>query len=153
MICSFTKGQEFNPKRSRIRVVKMERFFIDIPIVCKQCFNPLCVSGCPIGALIKEKDHTIYVDEKICTGCGNCVNACPFGAISLDPITNMAIVCDLCNGSPSCVKWCPTKALEFVPGEIGPQRKRWFGAFAEAKSLLDRWSIPFKEFEEYYEKK
>jgi len=134
-------------------VVKMERFFIDIPVVCKQCSKPLCLSECPTEALKRGKDHTIHVAEEICTGCGKCVDVCPFGAISLDPINNIAIVCDLCDGSPMCVKWCPTKALEFLPMELSSQRKRWLDASSIARSLLDKWSIPIKEFEEYYGEK
>lgn len=152
LICAFTKHGEFNPKRSRIRIVKMERFSVDIPVVCKQCLKPLCMVDCPVDAIRKDTDGIVHVDEELCTGCGLCVEACPFGAISLDPLNSMAIVCDLCHGVPQCVKWCPTGALEFTPANSTLKRKRWGTVTLTAKSLLRKWGIPWEEYEEYYGK-
>ncbi len=152
LICSFTQHGEFNPKRSRIRVVKMERFFVDVPVVCQQCLKPVCVESCPLGALSSDTHKTIHVDEEICTGCELCVEACPFGAISIDPLNSSAIVCDLCSGDPQCVRWCPTGTLELSPPNSTSQRKRWDAVTSTAKSLLEKWGIPWKEYEEYYGK-
>src|SRR3989339_1151362 len=109
-ICAFGRHGEFNPKRSRIRIVKMERFFLDMPVVCQQCPEPSCVAACAAGALRKGGDHVVHVDEAGCTGCEGCMEACPFGGVSMDPQNSVAIICDLCLGSPECVQWCPTKA-------------------------------------------
>lgn len=152
LICAFSKYSEFNPKRSRIRIVKMERFFVDVPVVCKQCLNPLCVKDCPVGALKKGTDSTINVDEELCTGCERCIGACPFGAISIDPLNRRAIVCDLCAGSPECVQWCPTKALQCRPIHSTSQRKRWNAVASTVQTLLEKWGIRSKEYEEYFEK-
>jgi len=152
LICSLTRHGESNPKRSRIHVVKIERFFVDVPITCKQCLHPSCVAECPTGALEKGDDCLIMVDEEACTGCGRCVGACLFGALSIDPSTKTAIVCDLCQGEPRCVQWCPTGALEFNPPIHDSQGERWDTAALMARSLLEKWGIPRNDYEEYFEK-
>jgi carbon-monoxide dehydrogenase iron sulfur subunit len=152
LICAFNKHSDFNPKRSRIRIVKMERFFVDVPVVCKQCGNPQCVAKCPGDALSRDANGIIYVVEEKCTGCELCAEACPFGAISIDPLNGTAIVCDLCGGDPQCVRWCPTGALKLHPKMSKSQSKRWDAAASPARSLLKKWGIPLEEFEQYYGK-
>jgi len=144
-ICAFNKHDEFNPKRSRIRIVKMERFFLDVPVVCQQCPEPSCVAECPVGALKKGEDHVVHVEEDLCTGCERCIDACPFRGISIDPISNVAIICDLCRGAPECVQWCPTRAIE-----LGPPQRPSNSVSSTAQSLLRKWGIPEKEYEEYF---
>jgi len=153
LICSATKHNEFNPKRSRIHIVKMERFFIDIPLVCRMCPNPLCVGSCPTAAIKKEGNGTVHIDEKLCTSCQKCVEACPFGAISIDSFNNKAIVCDLCAGDPQCVSWCPAGALELAQNQELSQRKNWKTVEKTAKSLIKKWKIPLDEYERYYGKR
>lgn len=149
-ICTFSRYGEFNPKRSRIRVVKMERLSVDVPICCRHCLKPLCVQDCPVDALTQDRGGIIQVNEERCTGCEACVEACPFGAISVEPITGMAIVCDMCNGDPQCVKWCPAGALSNGISDITAQMRRWDTAILSAKRLLRKWGIPWEEYEEYY---
>lgn len=150
LICAFGNYEEFNPKRSRVKVVKMERIFLDVPVVCRQCLKPPCVRDCPEDALSKDQEGIIRLSEEPCSGCGLCVDACPFGAITLDPLTGMPLVCNMCNGSPLCVKWCPTGALENSTQDITSQRKRWDTAISSSRSLLRKWNIPLKEYERYY---
>lgn len=145
-ICAFNKHEEFNPKRSRIRIVKVERFFLDVPVVCGQCPEPFCVAECPSGALKKGEDHIIRVEEDLCTGCERCMDACPFRGISIDPLSKAAIVCDLCGGDPECVRWCPTKAIE-----LGPPQPARNPVEVTARSLLKEWGIPEKEYEKYFQ--
>ena len=64
LICSAGKHEEFNPKRSRVRIVKEERFFIDIPSICQHCLNPLCVKSCDSGAIEKTKDGYVAIDQE-----------------------------------------------------------------------------------------
>lgn len=149
LICSMTHYGESNPKRSRIHVYKLERFFVDVPMVCKQCPDPSCAAACPIEVLKRGAEHIMKVDEERCTGCGQCVEACPFGAISIDPSTRTAIVCDLCHGQPKCVKWCPGGALGFVSDSLAPSQKRWEASSSTIRSLIEKWGIPLKAYEEY----
>jgi protein NrfC len=46
---------------------------------CRQCEDPKCVSKCPNGALIIDKDHSNIrrVNPDDCIGCGRCIMACP----------------------------------------------------------------------------
>jgi len=147
LICSFSRHKEFNPKRSRIRVVKIERFFLDVPVVCQQCLNPSCVTECPVNALEQDKDGIVHVNEELCTGCERCIEVCPLGAISIDPSKNVAIICDFCGGIPECIQWCPTKTLEFSSTPFTPN-----AIALTAKSLLEKWGIPRNEYEEYFQK-
>ncbi len=42
----------------------------------------LCQKSCPFNAImIKEDEHTTYIDSNKCTDCGFCVEACPNGNI------------------------------------------------------------------------
>jgi len=151
LICSFTRHGESNPKRARIHIVKIERFFVDVPVVCQQCPDSPCVSECPTEALKKETG-IIKVDEERCTGCGICIQKCPFGALSIDPSTQIAIVCDLCQGEPQCVQWCPTGALEFNPHLPLSQKVEGNTTALTVRALLEKWGIPMNDYEAYIEK-
>ena len=149
LICSAQKNGEFNPKRSRIRIAKMERFFIDIPTVCQQCTKPLCRKSCESGAIEKADSGIMIVDQEKCIGCGDCVTACPFDAIFVDPVDDKAIVCDLCQGDPKCVQWCPTEALALQLDIPEKDRKKPGSTAKEAKLLVKRWKLPMDEWERY----
>jgi len=79
---------------------------------------------CPVEA-IKKKDGVVYVDEELCTSCGECVEVCPFGVMRME---EKAFKCDLCGGDPTCVKFCPMKAIVYEE----PKREK----YEEVKKLL-----------------
>ncbi len=56
---------------------------VALPIVCKQCENPVCIGVCKPNALIRE-NGVVYLDEEKCIGCGRCAKSCPFNAIFID---------------------------------------------------------------------
>lgn len=149
LVCSFNRHKIFNPKRSSIRVVKMDRIMLDVPMFCRQCLKPICVEACPENALKKDDTGIVKVDEEACRGCGLCVDACIVGAISLDPIAGIPNICDLCGGDPECVKWCPTKAISFGLGLIG-QDKRWSTSKQITKALLREFGVPQEAYEVWY---
>jgi len=108
LVCSFEKNRSFNPKRSRITILKDEELGVSIPVTCRHCTTPLCMEACPTGALhINDGIGVVVFDEGRCIGCYSCVLACPFGAVSIDPLTSDIIKCDLCDGNPPCVEYCP----------------------------------------------
>lgn len=155
-ICTFTNFGEFNPKRARIWVVKMERMFLDVPVVCRQCTKPPCVEACPEDALVKDDLGILQVKEELCSGCEACIEACPFGAIALDPVAGVALACHMCrplaNGRPACVEWCPTGALMNGTHDIAAQETRWDAAFTGNRHMLRKWGIPLKEYQDTYGK-
>lgn len=48
---------------------------------CHQCKEPLCLYSCLTGALYRDDDGMVRVEQARCVGCWTCVLACPYGAI------------------------------------------------------------------------
>jgi CRP-like cAMP-binding protein/Fe-S-cluster-containing dehydrogenase component len=102
---------------------------------CRQCRDPLCMVGCPVGS-IRRRNSLEVIIEDWCIGCGLCAKNCPYGNINMHPFTmtvdtgqekNVAVVrqkatsCDLCtqHAEPSCVYACPHDAAHRVdPNEF-----------------------------------
>ena len=51
---------------------------------CRQCRDPLCMVGCPVGS-IRRRDSLEIIIEDWCIGCGLCAKNCPYGNINLHP--------------------------------------------------------------------
>ncbi len=49
---------------------------------CRTCRDPLCMVGCPVGA-IRRKESLEIVIEDWCIGCSLCAKQCPYGNISM----------------------------------------------------------------------
>ena len=100
---------------------------------CRQCRDPLCMVGCPVGSIRRKqtgKDAFEMVIEDWCIGCGLCARNCPYGNINMHPVpvnvddpehpdrrkavveTQKAALCDLSMGysEPACVVACPHEA-------------------------------------------
>jgi CRP-like cAMP-binding protein len=92
---------------------------------CRQCRDPLCMVGCPVGSIRRRENLEIHI-ESWCIGCGVCADNCPYGNINMHPVPDRgtrraeakkagrrkAAACDLChnlaeNQDPSCVVACP----------------------------------------------
>jgi CRP-like cAMP-binding protein/Fe-S-cluster-containing dehydrogenase component len=99
---------------------------------CRQCRDPLCMVGCPVGS-IRRRNSLEVIIEDWCIGCGLCARNCPYGNINLHPFEDMkedpehpgrskavvkqkATSCDLCTNleEPSCVYACPHDAAHRV---------------------------------------
>lgn len=86
---------------------------------CNHCENPACVEGCPVGAMQKAEDGTVFVDQSLCVGCQACAENCPYGAPQF--LSNRGVMgkCDGCKsirengGNPACVDACPMRCLSF----------------------------------------
>ena len=49
---------------------------------CRQCRDPLCMVGCPVGA-IRRRNSLEVIIEDWCIGCGLCAKNCPYGNINM----------------------------------------------------------------------
>jgi CRP-like cAMP-binding protein/Fe-S-cluster-containing hydrogenase component 2 len=126
---------------------------------CRQCRDPLCMVGCPVGAIRRRNSLEIIIEDW-CIGCGLCANNCPYGNLNLHPFTvqvpdpqqparmmasvrRKATGCDLCmeHAEPSCVYACPHDAAHrvepltfFASMRGGDQSQRMPAAGTEATS-------------------
>ena len=99
---------------------------------CRQCRDPLCMVGCPVGSIRRRNSLEIIIEDW-CIGCGLCANNCPYGNLNMhefevqvaDPAQpsrktiatqRKATGCDLCmeHEEPSCVYACPHDAAHRV---------------------------------------
>ena len=106
-----------------------------VPVTCRSCLDPVCMIGCPVGAIGRGDNGEIRIRNH-CIGCQLCADQCPYGSIHmsdreltssepaslfqletgvvLKEFTQKAVVCDLCsslgNHGPSCVYACPHDA-------------------------------------------
>jgi CRP-like cAMP-binding protein/Fe-S-cluster-containing hydrogenase component 2 len=90
-----------------------------VPTSCYQCTDPVCMIGCPTGAITRPLGTLeVTINKDTCIGCSNCVRRCPWGNIvevpyhspTLNREINLATKCDLCLGrpqGPACVQSCP----------------------------------------------
>jgi len=103
---------------------------IMIANACMHCVDPVCMIGCPTGAIHRGAfGGEVVINPVTCIGCKACFNNCPYEAIrmveirdesgafltdkELNPIIK-ATKCDLCVeqvGGPSCQRACPHGAL------------------------------------------
>ncbi|SMB84054.1 anaerobic dimethyl sulfoxide reductase subunit B (DMSO reductase iron-sulfur subunit) [Pasteurella testudinis DSM 23072] len=90
-------------------------------ISCNHCDEPACTKVCPTGAMHKNEDGFVIVDEGICIGCRYCNMACPYDAPQYDAQKGHMTKCDGCYSrvktgqKPICVESCPLRALDFAP--------------------------------------
>lgn len=99
---------------------------------CRQCMDPLCMVGCPVGSIRRKESLEILIEDW-CIGCGLCARNCPYGNINMQPYKSLeeeaslpgvkkavlrkkATTCDLCTDleEPSCVYACPHEAAHRV---------------------------------------
>jgi ferredoxin-NADP reductase/Fe-S-cluster-containing dehydrogenase component/CRP-like cAMP-binding protein len=113
------------------------------PHSCMHCKDPVCMVGCPSGALFRSSQNgEVLINLDTCVGCNLCVSNCIYENIVPLPVAESvslegyveyqklnaqsepvikAMKCDLCveTGSPACVRACPTDALHRLSfGEI-----------------------------------
>jgi heterodisulfide reductase subunit A len=56
---------------------------------------------------------TSFIDEELCSGCGQCSDYCNFSALSLHPVRGkMTVNAVLCQGCGACATACPSKAIK-----------------------------------------
>ena len=62
---------------------------------------------------VEVEAATAYVDEEVCTGCGQCEAVCAYKAITVNEKTKLAEVnAVLCKGCGACAVTCPSNAIQ-----------------------------------------
>ncbi len=95
---------------------------------CYHCEDPLCLIGCPTGAIRRAGiGEVVEIDDRLCIGCQTCAKNCPYDAITMYEVGGvwpenmvpeglrgkerlLATKCDLCYSTghgPACVSNCP----------------------------------------------
>lgn len=91
---------------------------MNLPVQCRHCQDPKCVSACMTGAMHLDRETGLVLNrEEKCVGCWMCVMVCPYGVITPSEAQKVAVKCDQClseGHDPACVKSCPTSALKFL---------------------------------------
>ena len=105
-----------------------------VATACMHCIDPVCLIGCPTGAIHREHSTgNVVITRSECIGCASCVEACPYDNIRTvevqdsngEPVIDLetgkpvlkATKCDLCIDQPSgpaCVNACPHDALHRI---------------------------------------
>jgi Fe-S-cluster-containing dehydrogenase component len=116
------------------------------PHACMHCSDPVCMIGCPTGAIARDTIHGIVsINPDTCIGCKTCAESCPYDNITMVEIRNesgqkfvdqanqlpilQATKCDLCHshaGGPACQKACPQDALIRIDMADIPNLQKWF---------------------------
>ncbi len=142
LVCSLNKEGECNPRKSRIRVLKIEREGFDLPLICQHCGEPLCQEVCPVKAISRDgQTGAMIINEDSCIGCKSCIMACPFGIIGYDYEKGVSRKCDLCEGDPKCVQFCETDALRYERPEIAETIRQAGVLDALAPALSKRMAV------------
>lgn len=100
---------------------------------CMHCADPVCLIGCPTGAIHRgQVGGEVVVNQATCIGCSICSNNCPYDAIRMVEIRQedgafmvdkdmrpilKATKCDKCSdqiGGPACERSCPHGAMRRI---------------------------------------
>jgi formate dehydrogenase iron-sulfur subunit len=129
------------------------RNFLFIKKGCMHCGNPACVAVCPTGALKKQPNGLVTLDQNLCNGCGYCSQACPFHVPQIRVLGHLSgaaksTKCTFCQDRvaeglrPYCVQSCPAGALDW--GDRNAM-------LAKAKSRLEALKTDFPQANLYGE--
>jgi Fe-S-cluster-containing dehydrogenase component len=112
---------------------------------CMHCVDPVCMIGCPTGAIHRNSvEGQVVINDSSCIGCMTCANSCPYDNIRMveiksemgesirDDKTNAPILkatkCDLCAEQitgPACQHACPHDALKRVDMQKLEEYSNW----------------------------
>ncbi len=112
---------------------------------CMHCIDPVCMIGCPTGAIHRESaEGQVSINPDTCIGCSTCAQSCPYGTIQMVALRDeeglpvvteetgapirRATKCDLCidqPGGPACVSACPHDALIRADMRSGETLAAW----------------------------
>jgi len=61
-----------------------------------------------------EPDTTVIINEEYCIGCALCLSACPIDAIVGAPKKMHSVLNSICSGCGLCIPPCPTDCIELI---------------------------------------
>ena len=59
-------------------------FNYSVSLGCQHCQDPACIPACPAGAISKNANGIVTVNQELCIGCRYCEWACPYGTPQFD---------------------------------------------------------------------
>ncbi len=59
---------------------RYDRFLV--PSACRNCLNPVCMLGCPVGSIARGNNGQIEIYDW-CIGCSKCAEQCPYDSIQM----------------------------------------------------------------------
>jgi CRP-like cAMP-binding protein/Fe-S-cluster-containing hydrogenase component 2 len=62
---------------------RFDRFLV--PSACRQCLNPSCMIGCPVGSIQRGANGQIEIRDW-CIGCSLCARQCPYDSIQMHDV-------------------------------------------------------------------
>jgi Fe-S-cluster-containing dehydrogenase component/CRP-like cAMP-binding protein len=114
---------------------------------CMHCVDPVCMIGCPTGAIARDdKTGAVVINDDTCIGCTTCAQSCPYTNIRMVGVNSpsgqalldesgspllKATKCDLCTGmpgGPACQNACPHDALVRLDLRTPDVLGQWRGA-------------------------
>lgn len=120
-----------------------------VPRRCMHCDHPTCMNLCPFGAISKNKDGAVKIDDGYCMGGAKCRDACPWDIpqrqagvglyLKIAPEVaggGVMYKCDFCadllaeGKEPACKTACPKDAIIF-----GTKNEMRHQAYARAKEV------------------
>jgi heterodisulfide reductase subunit A2 len=82
---------------------------------------------------------TSFIDQDLCSGCGQCADICTYSALSLHPVRKvMTVNAVLCQGCGACAATCPS-------GAINVHQFTFSQFIAQIEALSDSWVFLEKE--------
>jgi heterodisulfide reductase subunit A len=61
---------------------------------------------------VQVEAATSFIEEELCSGCGQCAQVCVFSALAMHPVRNVMTVNPvLCQGCGACAATCPSGAI------------------------------------------
>jgi len=111
------------------RMLPSNIFAYAVSLACNHCQDPICLESCPTGAISKDDNGVVKIDQSICIGCRYCEWACPYGAPQFDAAAGVMTKCNFCEDlldqgeTPYCVAACVMRALDF--GELSDLQAKY----------------------------
>lgn len=115
-------------------------YFFYLPRLCNHCTRPACGELCPTGAITKDENGIVSIDEAKCEGCTDhvCMQTCPYKEVYWNERLGAAQKCHACASrladgvAPACVRQCPGRMIwfDYLDNEAGSVHK-----------LVDDWKV------------